>query len=138
NARRSPLVNYIPPREDFATVLHGGIRKQLKIIYGPARVYDVRLPLVRDSKPFGEVRIGVSTLFLKDQVQERMRRAVLFSGGAIFLSMLVAAGLSNLALRPLAVISRRLDLITAGQAAETAELPARRSAPYRAVSTHIQ
>src|SRR5262249_46921340 len=127
----------IPQREDFSNVVHGGIRKQLKIIYGPAQVYDVRLPLVRDSKPFGEVRVGISTVFLKDQVQERMRRALLVSGGAIFICMLVAAALSNLALHPLAAISRRLDLITAGQEG-TAELPARRSDEYGAVSTKIE
>src|SRR5262244_2556044 len=127
----------IPQREDFLNVVHGGIRKQLKIIYGPAQVYDVRLPLIRDSKPFGEVRVGVSTVFLKDQVQERMRSALLLSGGAIFICMLVAAALSNLALHPLAAISRRLDLITAGHA-EPTELPARRRDEYGAVSTKIE
>jgi signal transduction histidine kinase len=127
----------VPQREDFLNVVHGGIRKQLKIIYGPAQVYDVRLPLIRDGKPFGEVRVGVSTVFLKDQVQERMRSALLLSGGAIFICMLVAAALSNLALHPLAAISRRLDLITAGQA-ETTELPARRSDEYGVVSTKIE
>jgi PAS domain S-box-containing protein len=128
-----------PQREDFANVVHGGIRKQLKIIYGPAQVYDVRLPLVRrDGTPFGEVRVGISTVFLKDQVQERMRSALLVSGGAIFVCMLVAAALSNLALQPLAAISRRLDLITAGQD-ETTEVPARRrSDEYGAVSTKIE
>jgi PAS domain S-box-containing protein len=127
-----------PQREDFANVVNGGIRKQLKIIYGPAQVYDVRLPLVRDGRPFGEVRVGVSTVFLKDQVQERMRSALFVSGGAIFICMIVAAALSNLALHPLAAISRRLDLITAGQE-ETAELPMRRrSDEYGAVSTKIE
>ncbi len=127
----------VPQREDFLNVVRGGIRKQLKTIYGPAQVYDVRLPLIRDGKPFGEVRVGVSTVFLKNQVQERMRRALLLSGGAIFVCMLVAAALSNFALRPLAAISRHLDLITAGQA-ETTELPSRRSDEYGAVSTKIE
>jgi PAS domain S-box-containing protein len=127
-----------PQREDFANVVNGGIRKQLKIIYGPAQVYDVRLALVRDGKPFGEVRVGVSTVFLKDQVQERMRSALFVSGGAIFICILVAAALSNLALHPLAAISRRLDLITAGQD-ETTELPARRrSDEYGAVYTKVE
>jgi signal transduction histidine kinase len=127
----------VPQRDDFLGVVQGGIRKQLKTIYGPAQVYDVRLPLIRDGKPFGEVRIGVSTVFLKAEVQERMRKALLLSGSAIFICMLVAAALSNLALHPLEAISRRLDLITAGHA-ETTEPPSRRSDEYGAVSTKIE
>src|SRR5215831_1743015 len=105
----------LPPREEFSAIVNGGIRKQLRIIYGPAQVYDVRLPLLRDGKPFGEVCVGVSTVFIKYQVQERMRGALILSGSAILICILVAAGLSNLALRPLAAISRRLDLISSGQ-----------------------
>lgn len=124
-------------REDFAGVVNGGIRKQLKVIYGPARVYDVRLPLLRDDKPFGEVRIGVSTVFLKNQVQEKMRAALILSGAAIFICMVVAAGLSNLALRPLAAISRRLDVITSGQT-DAPDSPAPRADEYGAVSSKIE
>ncbi len=127
----------LPQREDFSTIVNGGIRKQLKIIYGPAQVYDVRLPLLRDGKPFGEVRVGVSTVFLKDQVQERMQRALVLSGGAIFICMVLAAGLSNFTLRPLAAINRRLDLISSGHM-ELAEIPARRSDEYGAVSNKIE
>jgi signal transduction histidine kinase len=127
----------LAPREEFSAIVNGGIRKQLKIIYGPAQVYDVRLPLLRDGKPFGEVRVGVSTVFLKDQVQERMRRALLLSGAVIFICVVVAAAVANLALRPLAAISRRLDLISAGHA-EPVEAPARRSDEYGAVSSKIE
>jgi PAS domain S-box-containing protein len=127
----------LAPREEFSSIVNGGIRKQLKIIYGPAQVYDVRLPLLRDGKPFGEVRVGVSTVFLKDQVQERMRRALLLSGAVIFICMVVAAAVANLTLQPLAAISRRLDLITAGHA-EPAEAPPRRSDEYGAVSSKIE
>src|SRR5215469_14021476 len=126
----------LPQREDFAAVVNGGIRKQLKVVYGPAQVYDVRLPLLRDGKPFGEVRVGVSTLFLKDQVQERMRGALILSGSAILICILVAAGLSNLALRPLAAISRRLDLISSGQT-EVTDSSSPRSDEYGAVSSKI-
>jgi len=129
----------LPKREDFSEIVNGGIRKQLKVIYGgrPSQVYDVRLPLLRGDKPFGEVRVGVSTVLLKHQIQESMQSALLLSGGAIFLSMLVAAVLSNLALRPLAAISRRLDLISSGQT-EALEATSGRSDEYGAVSSKIE
>ena len=127
----------LPHREEFASVVNGGIRKQLKVVYGPAQVYDVRLPLLRDGKPFGEVRVGVSTVFLKAEVQDRMRRALFLSGGVIFVCMVVAAAVANLALRPLAAISRRLDLISSGHT-EPVEVPSQRSDEYGAVSTKIE
>jgi signal transduction histidine kinase len=128
----------VPRRPDFSTLLSSDIRQQIKILYGPAQVYDVRVPLERNGTPFGEVRIGVSTLFLKNAIRNQMRQALILSGAAILFSVVLAAGLSTLALRPLAAISRRLDLITAGQV-DAAESPnKRRSDEYGAVSTKIE
>lgn len=127
----------VPARQDFSTIANAGIRKQMKVIYGPPQVYDVRVPLLRDSMPFGEVRIGVSTVFLKSAIRDQMRRALALSAGAILVCLVLSAGLSNFALRPLAAISRRLDMITSGQV-ELAEAPAKRSDEYGAVSTKIE
>src|SRR5437016_5497721 len=60
-------------REDFDSLVHAGIRQQLKLIYGPAKVYDVTVPLARDGQAFGEVRVGVSTLFLKSEIQPLLK-----------------------------------------------------------------
>lgn len=123
-------------REDFAAIANGGIWKQLKVIYGPLQTYDVRIPLVRNDVPFGEVRVGVSTVFLKDALRPVLRHALIFSGISILVSLVLAAGLSNFALRPLEAISRRLDLISAGQM-EPGEAPAPRLDEYGAVTTKI-
>src|ERR1700704_1975873 len=71
----------VAPREDFINVLNGGIRRQYKLIYGPAETYDVRLPLIHTAtrKPFGEVRVGVNTALLKDTLKPQIRRALAFS-----------------------------------------------------------
>ncbi|MGZ4860970.1 MAG: hypothetical protein ACXV8M_15525, partial [Candidatus Angelobacter sp.] len=129
----------VPAREDFSTVLQSGIRQQLKLIYGPSRAFDVRLPLIHTAtgKPFGEVRVGVYTAFLKQEIQPQIRRALIFSGTAILLSLILSAGLSNLALRPLAAISRRLDLISSGKA-DLVATPSKRSDEYGTVSTKIE
>ena len=129
----------VPAREDFSNVLQSGIRQQLKLIYGPAQAFDVRLPLINNAtgKPFGEVRVGVYTAFLKQEIQPQIRQALMFSGTAILLSLIMAAGLSNLALRPLAAISHRLDLISSGKA-DLVGTPSRRSDEYGTVSTKIE
>jgi PAS domain S-box-containing protein len=129
----------VPAREDFANVLTGGIRRQYQLIYGPAQTYDVRLPLVNyaTGKPFGEVRVGVSTTLLRNTLRPQITRALMWSGSAILLSLILAAGLSNLALRPLAAISHRLDLISSGKA-DLLSTPSRRSDEYGTVSTKIE
>jgi signal transduction histidine kinase len=131
------LGKIVPQREDFSSLVHTSLIKQMRTIYGPLRVYDVRVPLSRNGQPFGEVRIGVSTVFLKHAIQDQMRRALVLSGGVILVCLVLSAGVSTLALRPLAAISRRLDLISTGQA-ELAEGPAKRKDEYGAVSTKIE
>jgi signal transduction histidine kinase len=125
-------------RENFEPIANGSIWKQLKVIYGPAQTYDIRIPFTREREdiPFGEVRVGISTLFLKNEVRPLLNRAIVSSGVAIFICLILAAGLSNFALRPLEAISRRLDLISSGQVAPV-EAPPRRSDEYGAVTSKI-
>ena len=129
----------VSPRQDFSELLHAGMREQFKLIYGPAQTYDVRLPLVHTAtgKPFGEVRVGVHTALLKENLKPQIQRALIYSGTAILFSLILAAGLSNIALRPLAAISRRLDLISSGKA-EPAETDFKRSDEFGTVSTKIE
>jgi signal transduction histidine kinase len=128
----------VPRREDFSVLVHAGLLQQMKILYGPTRTYDVRVQLDRPAgSPFAEVRIGVSTLFLKSAIRNHMRRALFLSGGAILVCLVLAAGLSNFALRPLAAISRQLDLIGAGQAGP-GEVPVGRVDEYGVVTSKIE
>jgi signal transduction histidine kinase len=101
-------------RPDFIVVKKAKSRKQLRIVYNPATVYDVSSPLLLNGLPFGSIRIGVSTLFLRSEIEPRLLRAVYFSIASIFASLLLAAGVSNLALGPLKEISRNLDSVSSG------------------------
>lgn len=132
----SLLGKVVKARENFATIASGGIWKQLKVVYGPLQVYDLRLPLLRNDIPFGEVRVGVSTIFLKDALRPVLTHALVSGGVSILVCLVLAAGLSNFALRPLEAISRRLDMISAGQV-EVVEAPSARSDEYGAVSSKI-
>ena len=114
----------VQERPDFDRVVNADFRQQLRLVYSPPAVYDVRLPLQLNSAPFGTVRVGVSTDFLKNEVTPHLRHAVVFSGAAILLSLILAAALSNLALGPLEDIARSLDHVTAGDASEISEGPA--------------
>jgi signal transduction histidine kinase len=106
----------VPDRPQFQVVKDASFRKQLRMVYNPPTVYDVRMPLQLGGAPFGTIRVGVSTVFLRNEITPRLRHAVVFSCAAILLSLLLAAGLSHLALGPLERLSRSLDSATAGDA----------------------
>ncbi len=104
----------VPDRPDFQVVQDAKFRRQLRMVYHGPTVYDVRIPLQLDGGYFGSIRVGVSTVFLQNELTPRLRQAVILSSLAILLSLLLAAGLSNIALGPLERLSRSLDSVSAG------------------------
>ncbi len=104
----------VPDRPDFQLVQDANFRRQLRMVYHGPTVYDVRIPLQLDGGYFGSIRVGVSTVFLQNELTPRLRQAVILSSVAILLSLLLAAGLSNIALGPLERLSRSLDSVSAG------------------------
>jgi len=123
-------------RDDLAGLLSGGFRDQLRIVYGPMKTYEISLPLERNDRPFLYVKVGISTVFLRSTLRPELNRALFFSGVTILISLLLAAGLSNLALSPLEAISRRLDEMTTGNIAPAPTDD--RTDEYGAVSTKIE
>ena len=124
-------------REDFLKVRNGSFLRQLEVVYGAPRIYDVYLPLQREGQPFGDIRVGISTVFLKNEVQPQLNRALTFSIMAILVSLALAAGVSNIALRPLEAIGRRLDQMTAGVPDGTPEPDPEATDEYGIVNTKI-
>jgi signal transduction histidine kinase len=106
----------VPERPNFQLVQDAKFRRQLRMIYNPPTMYEVRTPLLLNGAPFGSIRVGISTVFLKDELRQPLRQAVIFSSIALLLSLVLAAALSNIALGPLEQISRSLDSVTAGDA----------------------
>ncbi len=111
----SLLGKIVPPRPDFEQVVRARFREQIRLVFSPAAVYEVSYPLELNGAPFGTIRIGVQTIFLKSEVAARLMKALYISVALIFASLLLAAGISNLALGPLKEISRNLDSVSAGE-----------------------
>ena len=129
---------HLPRREPFLNLRNAKFWKQVKVVYGKPEVYDVTLGLQRGGVPFGEIRVSLQTVFLKNELERQFNRALIFTGFAILVSFVLAAALSNFALRPLEAIGLRLDRMTAGEI----DLPAEDTRPerrdeYGAVTTKI-
>jgi signal transduction histidine kinase len=101
-------------RPDFERIETAKFQRQLRMVYHSPTTYEVRMPLQLNNAPFGAIRIGISTIFLRNELREPLQRAMVLSGVSILLSLIMAAALSNFALGPLERISRSLDSVTAG------------------------
>jgi PAS domain S-box-containing protein len=112
----NPILNgkLVPERPRLAVLRDAGFRHQLRMLYGSGTVYDVSIGLELDRHAFGGVRVGVSTVFLRNELTPRLQQAAFFSVVAIFCSLVLAAVVSNVALGPLKAISRNLDSASAG------------------------
>ena len=125
-------------REDYNDLVSAGLLRQLLIIYGPPRVYDFNRPLQRgEGQRFGNIRVGISTVFLQNEVQQPLEHALIYSALAILLSLALAAAVSNIALRPLEAIGRRLDQMTAEVPEPQPQPNLRRVDEYSLVNTKI-
>jgi len=104
----------LPPRPPLSALHDAGFRRQLRMIYGPSTVYDASIGLDLDGQNFGSVRVGVSTVFLRNELTPKLQQAAFFSVLAVFCSLVLAAVVSNVALGPLKAIARDLDSANAG------------------------
>jgi signal transduction histidine kinase len=105
----------VPERPDFELLRYAGIRQQFALVLGTSDNYNVSTPVELNNVPFGSVRIGVRTSFLRRDIEDRLRHAFVLAVGSILLSLFLAAAISHSALAPLQRISERLDQLTSGE-----------------------
>ncbi len=106
------------PAPSFDQLLKSSIFHQLSVIYGPQSVYEVDLPIKMGDRPLGDVRVGVSTVFVAHQLTPELHRALLLAILALVLATLSASLLSYGALRPLKTISRSVERMARGETPE--------------------
>jgi signal transduction histidine kinase len=107
-------------------------------VFGKPKVLDVVAPLENNGKLFATVNVGVHTSLLRAVYEPLLRKAFWLMSFALWAALAAAYLLSNLALRPMAEISRQLDrLTTAGGAPGEDETAAKQDVAAR-VSTKIE
>jgi signal transduction histidine kinase len=106
----------LPHRQEYEELESGGLLRQLEVVFGPPRVYNVTLPVERNFEPFATIRVGVRTTFLRFVVEPWLIAALTYTGIAIVCSLIFAAFLANLALKPIEQIGARLDALALAEA----------------------
>jgi PAS domain S-box-containing protein len=114
----------IPRRTPFSELLKWNFFSKLGAIYGPEQRFEVDYPFTMSGKPFGDVRVRVSSAFLRKELTPDLRASAAIVLTALVISTLLAVAVSRAALRPLSAISEQLDRISAGQYDAPAAVPA--------------
>jgi signal transduction histidine kinase len=130
------LDRLVPHRPEYAELESGGLLRLLQVVFGPPRVYNLTLPLERGSEPFATVRVGVRTTFLRFVVEPWLIAALTYTGVAIICSLIFAAFLANLALKPIEQIGARLDALALAEAEVAGEAAAARGGDAVVLVSH--
>jgi signal transduction histidine kinase len=126
----------VPQRPEYAELESGGLLQLLKVVFGPPRVYNLTLPLELHSEPFATVRVGVRTTFLRFVVEPWLIAALMYTGVAILCSLIFAAFLANLALKPIEQIGARLDALALAEAEGAGEAASGKSSDAVVLVSH--
>jgi signal transduction histidine kinase len=113
-----------PEHADLTALVDSGPMQQLRVIYsGEGQTLDVKQPMKLGEEAFGSIRIGVSTLLMRQELNASLRPALLLGAAALLIAVFVAAFLAQLLLRPIHVIRSGLTRLGRGEFGVTLDLP---------------
>ena len=114
----------LPDRGDLDALLTADAWTQLRTIYSrEGQTLEVRQPMLLGERAFGSIRIGVSTLLMRQELNASLRPALATAVVALLVSVLVAGLLAQLVLRPIHVIRSGLTRLGKGEFGVTLDLP---------------
>jgi signal transduction histidine kinase len=106
----------LPPAEDLMVLLSKSAQAQLAAIYsGQGRTLEFRRPLLLGDTAVGSIRIGVSTLLIRRNLNEALRPAAATALAALGVSVFGAMLLAQLLLRPIHTIRSGLTRLGKGE-----------------------
>ncbi len=113
----------IEEQPDFDTLVTAGPFERLRAVFYADQGYEVRQPLLDGDKPFGSIRIGVSTLLVRRELRSALGRAVTIVLVTLLVSSLTAMLLAQWLLRPIHVIQSSLSRLGRGELDVRLDLP---------------
>jgi signal transduction histidine kinase len=116
--RENPALEWqpLPAGGDLNALLEQPSLRQLLQMYSDeGQNLQLRKPLLLGSTQIGSIRIGVSTLLIRDELDRALRPAVATAVTALVVSVFVASLLAQLLLRPIHVIRSGLTRLGRGE-----------------------
>jgi signal transduction histidine kinase len=113
---------HMPEQVDVSALVNAGQIELLRDVYSD-RTYEIRQPMLFEQQEFGSIRIGISTLLIKDELKQALRQSLQNVLVAILVATLVAMLLAQWMLRPIHVIQSGLTRLGRGELDVRLDLP---------------
>ena len=121
---RSMVGQLSPQQDDLGVLDESDAYAKLKEIYtGDGRTLEVREQLKRGDEEFGSIRIGVSTLLMRRELDELFWAALFTVAAALGIAVFVAGVFAQLLLRPIHVLRSGLTRLGKGEFGVRLDLP---------------
>jgi signal transduction histidine kinase len=112
----------LPEQEDMRELTERGIVDQLRALYSD-QTFEVEQRLLFGDQDFGSIRIGISPLLARRELQDALWQAGQTALGLMLIAMLVATLLSQWLLRPIHMIRAGLSRLERGESDVRLDLP---------------
>jgi len=106
-----------PRQAPLAELLSVNPLRRLDALLSRGRTYETAVAISLDRRPFGSVRLGFSSSFLRRELNEAVTQSLVLAGLSLPAAWLVALFLANLWLRPIGRLARDLDRVRRGELA---------------------
>jgi signal transduction histidine kinase len=105
----------IDPRSPLSSLLTSNGLTQLRAVYSEGHILEWSQPIQLGDKPFGEIRIGLSTILVRQALDRSLSPAAVAAGIALIVAILVAMLLAQVVLKPIHVIQSGLVRLGRGE-----------------------
>jgi signal transduction histidine kinase len=122
----------VEAQENLQTLRRQSALAQLRAIYSD-RMFELRQPLLFGDEEFGSIRIGLSMLLIRSDLQDALRQAIETALLALLIATVAAMLLAQWMLRPIHVIRSGLSRLGRGEFGVTLDLP--ESSEFRELGT---
>lgn len=99
----------LPSRAPLDEVLDAGLVRLAGMLLGPPQIYEVRLAVSLAERPFGTIRVGVSTSLVRQALRDALLRSLALGAGALILAVAVGLGAGGMLLDYLHRLARRVE-----------------------------
>jgi signal transduction histidine kinase len=108
--------------DDLAALTSASGLTQLRAVYQTERMLEWRQPMLLGDTPFAEMRVGMSTLLIRQSLTEALQPAALAAAVALIIAIVVAVSLAQIVVRPIHVIRSGLSRLGRGDLGATLDL----------------
>jgi signal transduction histidine kinase len=119
---RARIGERLPDADDLGTLIDENRITQLRTVYASNRTLEWRQPMLLDDVPFAEIRIGLSPILVRDELDNWLGPAAVTAAIALVGALVVAVLLSNIVLKPIHVIRSGLSRLGQGDLGATLDL----------------